>query len=1744
MKKIPAPPVPYEEPAEDMQPKPDAKPAEKKNPGEDVKKGERPVAKVETAAGQREKVVESSATTKPGDIPKLSQGIAESIGWTKLSPETRTTILAVAGAVGVSALVHYMVKFFRGTKKAVDTGLQKARSGLQTAIGWGALALTGTLAFFGIRYVNRIGSSIEEAKKLARAAEEKGQKIAEEGKKKLEEVQAKAVKAEQAAKANAQKLEETVQTQVRAQEQEKEKQSTAAKAVSVFASATATELQKSYGDMGYAFSAENGAVMIRRPKTEENQAPVSLSVVTNVNGAKVLKDHPDIILRETKDVVSALRAQYGLDLDYEHAKYLVERAKGSALPSMAARMIVSFEQHPEVQWPENESPKNQREKIVTVINQLMLREDVTMEQIFSCVPAGKLNRMLLEKLYEPPADSTPEQRDRYLLAAELVVRSCVRHKQEIQRGYLASGEQEKGLWERITFRQFMGEFGHAFEAFEKLQHQIVEEKRIDPSAWDFDSVANSVGKGKGQAAELTKLFLAEDEFSAWKGKERELQGILEDVSYAKILEYLQKKEISPEVTVNGFENLIKTNKPLADDDVLGRALLAFCRHLPTPEQMEPFFHKVFPTAEYSLEDRDANIAVIRAYLKDTMPMHQAVRFFMYQRMIEKGNPAGVVLMQAEVFRFIRQKEQGMLGEDYLKTRAHEAVQNLAKSVVAEDFFPELRKHFPSLDARMQLQLQDTLERFGPSAFRTAAAAFLGPAFIAAEPAIAFVKRNKEPVAAIGGTVGSGTLWWKYRNFKLSRSSPQAVVRAVESRAGIDSLGARMRAFLKLRIHPEAYAQLHHQLAGFVPKIVELRAIDGTIGEPLYAQLTRVFSNGSSQAELKNLHASVASQAATVKTRVSTLKALKSPTGVQVQELARCEKALEQLHSARDSLFTLANSTEKAAVEARNALRVFTSPIPTRIARFGPAVVHELLNLYTAAAENGPEFLELWKDVNLADLENKDALEGVLRTQRAGKAAEIAMRVSSGPLFYLMYARMGMGPAAVVSLGAEGLISEAKFISGKIRENVEDIEASGDERTRQAFQGKLSTKETEAKLTEYGSQSRTTAQHLRFWSASNFVTFDPKTWSFGEGDSDAEMTRERKLVRENYFSGYLMHRLLEKVDARDPFAAQFLGQLYDHDGRESPKHNLLWGTYLQDCRHYLKEKTGSSDDLTLISKKMPLEAALQGAEHYAIFQMEIREYQSSFGNIQLLEPQMLSASEELEKLNTQLKNGTLELVEYEKQAKPVQEKLAALTVDFEHNASMLSAFERFTISSKDGKQLSLSDIALDAEGRPRIQHGKEGIALSEAYRDKKEELLRQAKMTPEEFRAVLNECKRVLGALDAITNIPNRETYATMTQYGNFLDQHPAFDPTGSVRHTLRNMPGLYWTRTLPDTGVPGGHPYWKQFEQARETVRGQMRWISSQEKRVTPFNRGFAESIELNVGYEDLVFSMESTKEQKELARAIQKFGLVPASESVGYTRPGYAGKYFAQVDGTLYWTGGKGPSGTIQSPKTYIPALDRWVVREAMQQIPSRDLQGTFVAIVQGKEYTALEGVNSLETPLGTFVRKTEAGVSAGTVENWYLQGVKSGNAYLFMRNHLGIEQSGRELRLEQIPDLVLHLRPEGQQYFYPLTMADITVVLKDGTQITASTYQKGGVEKLAKYLSLKKGYISDYRRMEFEKGSWVEQKKERAEGYQITILPAYRNQIAEIVFTSPFSRYQGQQTRLRVSPESSAPESSHKAA
>ena len=142
-----------------------------------------------------------------------------------------------------------------------------------------------------------------------------------------------------------------------------------------------------------------------------------------------------------------------------------------------------------------------------------------------------------------------------------------------------------------------------------------------------------------------------------------------------------------ETSVHGFLEKMaqeKSTQAGQEGDPVRELLADVCNTIEgeTPSFILPFFHKLFPDRDWSGSEAE-NRQHVSEILLDRMSLAQAVRLFLYQRMVQKGNPTGLLLIQVEIFRYVGKNDTSVDG--YRDTTMLDRIGRLALAEGADEW---------------------------------------------------------------------------------------------------------------------------------------------------------------------------------------------------------------------------------------------------------------------------------------------------------------------------------------------------------------------------------------------------------------------------------------------------------------------------------------------------------------------------------------------------------------------------------------------------------------------------------------------------------------------------------------------------------------------------------------------------------------------------------------------------------------------------------------------------------------------------------------------------------------------------------------------------------------------------------------------------------------------------------------------------------------------------------------------------
>ncbi len=450
-------------------------------------------------------------------------------------------------------------------------------------------------------------------------------------------------------------------------------------------------------------------------------------------------------------------------------------------------------------------------------------QDRPLRDLFQCITAdpAQAEAAANEVTIRPESVTVlGEDKERREAAAKYVILLCWNKRQAL----LASRDDlSPADIEAMTMRDFVQAFAQGAEAVAGIIETVV--------------------AAEGDPKKLKNLLNPEQLYLA-SGAEGELALIIDESRERLGLSEEALKNIQPfdimkfaleqgGVSAHGFRQAHQA--PAQGPDAAPAAVLAsVCAAMEdeTPTFMLPFFHKIFPDQNWS-NSKAENMAIVRTILMDRMPVSQSVRLYLYQRMMQRGNPVGILLMQAEIFKYVTLQDERLLKDAHsqmILAMGETSLQTMAE----EGDWPEMP---PELIENGQRMLSFLTEKGAQAALT---AAILGPREGAAWMKSAYVRY---PLVATPALLFAGYVAKVYSD--LSVTPADVIFRADRMKAGLAAppLPARVLKATILRpwiaSAPDARTakELINDLDGKISKIIDL---DKSLGNIMYDNFVRTF----------------------------------------------------------------------------------------------------------------------------------------------------------------------------------------------------------------------------------------------------------------------------------------------------------------------------------------------------------------------------------------------------------------------------------------------------------------------------------------------------------------------------------------------------------------------------------------------------------------------------------------------------------------------------------------------------------------------------------------------------------------------------------------------------------------------------------------------------------------------------------------------------------------------------------------
>jgi hypothetical protein len=166
---------------------------------------------------------------------------------------------------------------------------------------------------------------------------------------------------------------------------------------------------------------------------------------------------------------------------------------------------------------------------------------------------------------------------------------------------------------------------------------------------------------------------------------------LREFSFLKLMQMASQMHSG---TVSGRE-------PMAEDSVEAKVMNALVNEVKNGDThlyLLPCFHDIFPDEEEALT-QEQKIALVKKYLLERMSPAQAIRLYLCRRMMENGNPAGLMLMQLEVLKYVGSKESG----EFITEKKYRIVNAIAAKVAGKSA-AEIAEEWQNLNLNINPEL--------------------------------------------------------------------------------------------------------------------------------------------------------------------------------------------------------------------------------------------------------------------------------------------------------------------------------------------------------------------------------------------------------------------------------------------------------------------------------------------------------------------------------------------------------------------------------------------------------------------------------------------------------------------------------------------------------------------------------------------------------------------------------------------------------------------------------------------------------------------------------------------------------------------------------------------------------------------------------------------------------------------------------------------------------------------------------
>lgn len=416
-----------------------------------------------------------------------------------------------------------------------------------------------------------------------------------------------------------------------------------------------------------------------------------------------------------------------------------------------------------------------------------------------------------------------------------------------------------------------------------------------------------------------------------------------------------------------------------------------------------------------------------------------------------------------------------------------------------------------------------------------------------------------------------------------------------------------------------------------------------------------------------------------------------------------------------------------------------------------------------------------------------------------------------------------------------------------------------------------------------------------------------------------------------------------------------------------------------------------------------------------------------------------------------------------------------------------------------KQPNLATFTLPEYLLP--ERASRSIPLSQLYLEQlSSEMSPDALQSDQQYSAVLSQCSAMIDMLSPAGKIAadaysiTADEYNALLAYSHLLYALPHFDPFG-IRHAIQNLPLSGWKF---NTNSQSQHVM-SRIARIFTLLQAQKESMSARQNEFYPPDTNSAALEVLQVGeflnvpvpptrLSDTAKEME--KQLNDILAHLTVTGeMILSEDGTHYLRKKRDGtlydyKYYPQENGTVYAES----LNEQQIDRIAIVRADGAVVwRDVIQGDRVHDFninyaKEIFVRLPNGKEkrFEVRGSTTEFALPDGAgFVRYSPLKIptdNGGTSElsQWSFEGRAAGTYYLFTKNHLGVEQTGKRIEVKENLDTRTEMLSGPGYHIYPHARFSCNVTIAGGEVIEIQEKKHRNMQETVEEFNEKlKGYI-----------------------------------------------------------------------